>query len=313
MDDSADDPDRSEPGLPPLRPVLSRGTRVPLLTAVLAVAAVIVFWLVGFLPWVLDGFQLDARRYGVSGDGLDRLWLPVPLVAGQLTGLVAFTVVGSVGAMLLPLLFPAVPRSLAVVVTGLTLVAAAVTLTSVTRIAIADRSGNDFASDSRVLDGLVVGVLALVVVGVVVGGAAAWQVGLLPVAVAVLVTQLLSWLSFLELPRPDLVAELTSVVLLGGAFVLSVRRSLAWLVTWPVALVIVWLGPPVTAATSAVAARLRPGQNLDESLGDTYRTGLEVFRLAVGDAPRTWWPQLVALGIGAGWCAVRHRWHRTAG
>lgn len=287
--------------LPPLPPVVALGRAVPLLSLVLAVAAVVAVWVLGFLPWVLDGFHLD-----VPGVDLNEVWLPIPLIAGQLTALIACTVVGSTAAMVLPLLVPAVPRPLAVVVTSLTVIATAVALVSIARISIADESGDDFASDPRVLDGLVVGVLALVVLCVVVGGLASFQIGFLPVAAAVVVTQLLSWITLLKLPHPDLVTELLTVVLLGGAFVVSVLRSPCWVATWPVALVVVWLGVPFGNAMAAVGSRLRPGQNLDESLGDVYRDGLDVFQASVWDSPRTWWPQVVAVGIGVGWLTVRH-------
>lgn len=306
MDDSAPRPDRepASPVLAPLPPVLRGGSRVPLLAAALAAGCAVVFWVVGHLPWVLDGFHVDPRPYG-RGDTLSQLSLPIPLIASQLTALIAFTTVGAIGAMVLPLLFPAIPRPLGVVVSALSLVATAVAVTSIARVALADEPDTGFASDPRVLDGLVVGVLGLVVLCVVVGGLASFQVGFLPIAAAVVVTQLGSWLALLELPRPDLVAQWTTVALLGGAFLVSVRRRLGWIVVWPVALVIVWLGTPIGAATSVIGGRLRPGQNLDDSLGDVYDNGWEVFKIALWDEPRTWWPQVVAVAIGLVWLVVR--------
>lgn len=270
-------------------PGLHGGRQVVVLTAVIAIGTVAVFWILGFLPWVLDGFHPRD----------DELWLPVPLLADQLGALVAFTTVGALGAMALPLLFPVVPRPLAVVVAGLVLIATAFALTAVTR--------SRLSEDPRILDGLMVGVLVLVLVCVLVGGLASFQVGLLPVAAAMVVTQVASWIALLELPGPTRVTELVTVALLAGAFVVSVRRSPAWVAVWPVALFVVWLGPPLSAATTAIAGRLRPGQFLDESLGDVYANGWEVFRSALGEAPRTWWPQVVAVLVGLAWLAVQHR------
>lgn len=310
MDDSA--PATTSETLPALPPVPLASRKIALLTVAMAVGAVLIFWFGGYLPWILDGFRTKDSALGDSGQGLGQLWLPIPLIAGQLAQLIAFTTVGAIAAMLLPLLFPAVPRALSVVVVALTLVTAAMSLSAVARSSLSNQDLDGFASDSRVLDGLVVGVLLLVLGCILVGALASLQVGFLPVAVAVAATQLPSWIGLLELPRAALVTEMLTVALLGAAFVVSIHRWIGWVITWPVALLILWLGPAISAAATAVSARLRPGQNLDMALNDVYAEGWEVFRAALGEAPRTWWPQLVAVLIGLIWLAVQRRRSREA-
>src|SRR5690242_6688884 len=77
--------------------------RDPLLCLVLALLVVVTTWLFGHLPWVLDGFREDGGYTVVGGR------VVIPLFAGELSALVAFTVVGTIAATVLPVFFSGLP------------------------------------------------------------------------------------------------------------------------------------------------------------------------------------------------------------
>lgn len=307
MDDSAP----SEPATRP--PVTLASGRIVAGTCALAVLAALVTWLWGYLPWVLDGFRLDpgaASRSGfVGSQGLDRL--PIPMLAVELVPLVAFTLVGAVTATLLPLVAPTIPKPAAVGVTSLVVVVTVLVLASIARSSLSGAAAGAYASDPRVLDGLFAAVIGIAVLGALLGAAACLQRGFAPIAVAVLLAGLASWLPAAGVTRAW-VLDVATVVLLGGAFVLSVRRSTGWVALWPVALLIVWVTTPATIALQVVEDMLGPGKSNDDHLDEVFSAARQVFGNAFRDVPRTWWPEAVALVIGLLWLAVRSRRARTA-
>ncbi len=309
MDDSAPASESAPPQLLlPSRPA-SR-TRGALLAIGLGALVVSVTWLFGHLPWVVAGFAQDgvAAPGGSSSEGLGGVRIVIPLMAGQINALVAFTAIGVAAATLLPLAFTALPRPVAVIVAALAVGLTTLILTTAARSAISDRAADAFAGDERVLDGLVVGVFGVTVAVGLLGCLGAAQIGLLPLPVAVIVGELPIWLgSFDGLGRDvqDGLHVAASLVLLTAAFVISVRRSSVWAVLWPAALAIIWIATPLGIMTSVFEARLRPAGNVDSQLGDVIDNGLEVFAASFWDAPRTWWPGVVAMGVGLGWILVR--------
>ncbi|MFL6156959.1 MAG: hypothetical protein ACJ72D_12740 [Marmoricola sp.] len=284
--------------------------RNPVLALGLVLLSVVVTWLFGHLPWVLDGFRTD--RSVPSTDGLAGVRIVIPMVAGQLSALVAFTVVGAVSATLLPMLFTDLPRGAAVTLSVIVVAATTLVLTLVARARIEGSAAPGFATDSRVLDGLVVGVFAVAALGALLGALASLQLGFLPVAVAVVVVELPTWFTALGVER-SWIRDVTELVLLAAALVLSLRRSPAWAALWPAALLVVWSGPAVSAGLLTVQTRLRSGQNVDALLGDVLSDGFAVFRAAYWHAPRTWWPPVVALVVGVVWLVVRLRRSRPSG
>ncbi|MET3961415.1 hypothetical protein ABIE44_001349 [Marmoricola sp. OAE513] len=298
MDDSA--PSDTDPFPRVQVPPAWRG---PVLCLLLALLVVVVAWLFGHLPWVLDGFRED------DAGGVAEGRVVIPLFAGELSALVAYTAVGTIAATVLPAFFSGLPRGVAVTLTVLVVAVTTLVLTMTARSAVAGRALDGFDTDDRVLDGLVVGVFAVTAACVVLGALSSLQPGFTPVAAAVVVTQLPSW--FAELGwQSAAVRDVTTAVLLAAALVISVRRSPWWAVLWPLALVIVWSGTPFTAGLLAVQTRLRAGQNVDEQLGDIVANGFDVFGAAYWDASRTWWPWVVAFAAGAVWLVVRHRSRR---
>ncbi|RNL62253.1 hypothetical protein EFK50_10730 [Nocardioides marmoriginsengisoli] len=283
--------------------------RVPILAGGLILLAVLATWLFGHLPWVLDGFRVHDDARG-SATGLASVRLSIPLIAGQLTSLVAFTAIGSIGATLLPLAFPDLPRALAVVLSGLTLAVTTLILTLTARSSISTHAADAFAGDERVLDGLVAGVLLVTAAAGFLGCLASFQIGLLPLATAVVVGQLPVWFGALgaDADLTRLLSRLGALVLLAAAFVISVRRSAGWIVLWPVALAIVWIATPLRIATSGMQDRLRPGAGLNEdNLSDVFAHGRELFRVSFWEAPQAWWPGVVAAGIAVVWLLVVRR------
>jgi hypothetical protein len=285
--------------------------RIPFLALGLVLLAVLATWLFGHLPWVLDGFRNPEDRTGAtSGDGLSAIRLVIPLIAGDLTALVAFTAVGSIGATLLPLAFPDLPRSLAVVLAGLTLAVTMLVLTLTARAAISTHAADGFAGDERVLDGLVVGVFLVTACAGLLGCLASFQIGLLPLAVAVLVGQLPVWIGELgtDTGLNDAAYRVAALVLLAAAFVISVRRTVRWVVLWPVALALVWIAAPLQIATRGMQDRLRPGAGLSsDDIPDVLANGRELFGATLWHAHQTWWPGVVAAAIAVVWVVGRRR------
>ncbi|MCZ4498608.1 MAG: hypothetical protein JWQ74_1161 [Marmoricola sp.] len=304
MDDSApsfrpDDPFRTGRGWTP---------RTPFLTAGLALLTVVAAWILGYLPWVIDGFRLSGRSSALLGEeGLDGVRLVIPLIAGELNALIAFATLGAVAATLLPLAFVELPRMLSVVVAALVLALTTLVLTFVARSSIADHVPGAFSGDERVLDGLVLGVFAITFVAGLVGCIASFQVGFLPVATALAVAQLPVWLGHLGdgSAGRGVVHDLVALVMLTSAFVISVRRSAKWMVLWPLALAIVWAATPAQIGIGAMADRLRPGAGLQHNLSDVFASGYDVFRASFWEAPQSWWPGVVAAGLGVVWVLVR--------
>lgn len=294
------------------RSVGPRDLRLPLLWAALVVMAVLCTWILGHLPWVMDGFRTGSARdvAGGSAEGLSGVRLAVPLVAGRITDLVAFTAIGAIVATMLPLVFPDLPRTSAVITCWLTVAATTLATTFSSRSGIASHAADAFAGDQRVLDGLVTGVLLTALLAAVLGCAASLQIGLLPLATAVLVGQLPIWLGALLGDRgtADVAYRVLAVVMLTAAFVLSVRRSLGWIVLWPVALALVWTATPLQIATGRLQDRLRPASGVNGSnLGDVFADARGVFRASYWHAHQVWWPGVVAVVLAVGWVLLRRR------
>lgn len=308
MDDSVPAPVPVHPA--PARPGLPGRARTALLGLALAMMTAATAWLLGHLPWVLSGFSWPTTQgapVGSSTEGLAGVRLAIPLVAQFLPSLVAFTAIGAVAATLLPLLLTTRESGHRLPAVAVSVVTVLVTVTVVTWLArrsIETHAADAFAGDPRVLHGLVLVVAATTLVGALLGTLASLQVGLLPLAAAVVAGQLAPWLEgFLvghdhgpgALHTVDRVGDVLVLVLLTGAFVLSVRRSAAWAVTWPVAIAIFWVATPFRVMTVYLAGQLRPSAGLPGSLPDILRGGLDVFRASFWEAPQARWPWIAAL------------------
>jgi hypothetical protein len=312
MDDSGEVEVQSAPG----------GTPLPVLALGLVALTVVTAWLFGNLPWVVSGFSWPTTRgarVGSSSEGLAGVRLAIPLVAAFLSSLVAFTAIGSVAAALLPLVLTTRSSGHRLASVGLvlaTLVATTTVVTLLARRTIEEHAADAFAGDPRVLRGLVLVVLATSAVGALLGTLASLQVGFLPLAAAVAAGQLPEWLRGFVVDHHSLdgharlvehIAEWLLLVVMTVAFVLSVRRSLAWVLLWPVAVGLIWVAVPFRVMTDSLAVQLRPSAGLPGTLPDILRGGLEVFRASFWAAPQPRWPWLVAVLLAGVWCVVE-RW-----
>lgn len=320
MDDSAsprDDsaPERTPGSTPDEHPPTGRqvlhGAGLAVLTAVTA-------WLFGSLPWVVSGFSWSSNEsasVGSSAEGLAGVRLTIPLVSGFLSSLIAFTVIGAVAASLLPLVLttrtgqrrPAV----ALVLAALAVTTIAVTLLA--RSTIEDHAAGAFAGDSRVLLGLVLVVLSTTAAAALLGTLASLQIGFLPLAAGLTAGQIPVWVEGFLVDRStdvDAVATAEQVshwlvlVVLLVAFVLSVRRSAAWMLLWPVAIAMVWVAVPFRVMTTQLSDQLRPSAGLPDTLPDILQAGVDVFRASFWEAHQARWPWVAAVLLALVWMAV---------
>jgi hypothetical protein len=281
----------------------------------LAILTAVTAWLFGHLPWVVSGFSwptTEAAPVGSSTEGLAGVRLTIPLVATFLPSLIAFTAIGSVAAALLPLVFTTKAGmrmpALAVALTALALTTVAITFSA--RDSIDSRASDAFAGDPRVLKGLVLVVLGTAAIGALLGALASVQVGFLPLAAALAAGQVPVWVSaFLvdHVHGVDAVrtAEQASnwlvLVILLTAFVLSVRRSAAWMLLWPVAIAMLWVATPFRVMTTQLAGQLRPSSGLPDSLPDILDGAVDVFRASFWEAHQARWPWVVAVLLALVW------------
>ena len=252
---------------------------------VLAPAAGLTWWVVGFLFWLLDG---------LGGPGLRQLL--IPLITPALGALVVGGVVGGVAAGLLTAAGPRDRRAQSVLATlGGTALALVATL--VASSAALDRvPAGDFAADSRVVTGLTIVAVLATSVG--------WGVGVLAgvgrpglgVALAVLSGMAPSWLSGVTLavlpPTQTGLAVLGRVwswvglaVLAAALVTVGVRPAVRW-AWWPLLVAVVWFSGPVLTALAYLTPMLRPGAGLPGTLPDSLAAAWQVFQAASSPLPR---------------------------
>jgi len=320
MMSAMDDPEA--PGSRAPEESASDRTPLPVLAVGLVVLTVVTTWLFGDLPWVVSGFSWPTTRaapVGSSTEGLAGVRLTIPLVAAFLSSLVAFTAVGSVAAALLPLVLTTRSSGHRLAAVGLTLATLVATTMAVTlhaRRTIEEHAADAFAGDPRVLRGLVLVVFGTAAVGALLGTLASLQVGFLPLAAAVAAGQLPEWLRGFLVDRRSLDhharlvdgnAEWLVLVVMLVAFVLSVRRTVAWALLWPVAVALIWVAVPFRVMTDSLAVQLRPSAGLPGTLPDILRGGLETFRASFWQAPQPRWPWLVAALLAGLWCVLERQ------
>ena len=296
-----------------------------LLATGLAVLTAVTCWLFGHLPWVVSGFSWSTTRtapVGSSSEGLAGVRLTIPLVAAFLPSLVAFTTIGAVSATLLPLVLTtrAGDRLPALAVATASLLVTTVVVTVSARSTIRAHASDAFAGDTRVLQGLVLVVAGATLAGGVLGALSSVQIGFLPMAAALAAGQLPTWVAgFLvghdhgagATRAAEHLSDALALVTLAAAFVLSVRRSAAWMLLWPLAIAIYWTSTPFRVMTTWLAPQLRPSSGLPDALPDLLRGGLDVFRASFWEAHQARWPWLLALVVALGWYAVEQGVRRT--
>ncbi|MGY1689695.1 hypothetical protein [Geodermatophilus sp. SYSU D01105] len=258
--------------------------------------AALAWWVVGYLPWLLDGVGRAAP-------------LALPLRAALLTALVLGAVAGGVLAGLAGLLARPGSGGRALLATGCgTALAVVVCLTQ--SVAWAGR-GSGFDADQRVLTAL-----SAVVVGTTL---LAWGLGSLAVlgrpgagvALGVVAGVLPGWLTSVVLAVLPLQALSTVGTLavwgqaaaLAGALVAAGVRPPARLALWPVVLLVAWFVGPALTAVTYLEPSLRPGVGLPRGLGDALAGAEQVFWLSASPLVRQLLPWVVAV-VGAVFLAV---------
>lgn len=287
---------------------VGRAQRVP--SAALMPLAAMVWWGVGYLPWITTGLGSPlSGSEPPGGAGVGGARLAVPLTASSMSQLVLGALVGGVVAGMLGLVARPGHRLRAAVAT-LTGVGVAVTVTGGQAVLAAHTSApGGFAADRRVLAGLCVVLALTALVGWMFGACATLGRAGTGIALAVLAGATPQWLSssLTQLidtsPFGQLDARGTTMVWLGGAIlavalaVIGVRppSRLMW---WPVALLVAWTVSPVLTAVSYLEQLIRPGSGLPRFLGDAVQGDVQVLSSAALLGARSLAPWVAAIAIG---------------
>ena len=268
------------------------GVRVYGALALMVPLCVVVFWILGFLPWVLGGFTLPVGEARGAGAGLAGVRLAVPLVAGRLPELVASALLGGVLAGMVPIAFPRVPRLLAVVLAGSVVLGATSAVLVSSRASLEQHASVQFAADQRVVEGLVLAVVCAATLGLAVGLVATVRHGLVAVAAGLASAALPPWLAALLGVEVGLLTQVVAAVALLVGLLVSVHRTRWSALWWPPAFALAWLGAPLAAAAAAVAVRLRPGG--DAGVAELVHRAGHVLAASAGPADQPWWPWAAA-------------------
>jgi hypothetical protein len=266
--------------------------------------AAVVWWLVGFLPWILDSLLWPATVPGAPTGTLPA----IPLLAGQLGVLVLGGLTGGIAAGLLCLTQPRArrPKAAAFTVAGLALGVFVVLLQAAS--SLRDASGID--GDSRALVGLSAVTVVAAAIGWFLGSAAVFGRPGGGVALGGLSAVVPGWLSslgFVFVDRSqDYVVGPTWAWFTWwvGAAVLALAtvggRPLSRLAWWPLILLLAWfIGPALTAA-GYVEAYLRGGTGVPQLLADALAAAWQVFGQASLPTNRSLLPWLFAILVAAG-------------
>lgn len=265
-------------------------------TLALMPLAAIVWWTVGFLPWILDG--LGRSVFGV---------IVVPLYAGNVSTMVLGSGLGGLAAGLVALLGRGSAGRSAVAAGAGAAIAAGVSLVQASSV-VHNPSPDNFSTDNRVLTGLIVVTVVVTLIGLGwgllalagrtgSGMALAGPAGTVPfwitsVLVAAGATSPDSYLFGNALGR------WTGAVLLAAALVSIGIVPVARLVWWPVAVVLAWLVAPTLTAAGYAEQLLRPGLP-SEMVGETVSAAWQVWRMAAALDARPLTPWIVAVVVAA--------------
>ena len=283
------------------------------------------WWVVGALPWIVDGVGSRSPRTWASdvatGSATDGYISLLPFTTARLGLLVTLTLVGGAVATFATLwLRPREGRRLAsaalAVVGALTAAAYAMPQSAgATR-----QLGNDFDRDDRVL----LGVLAVAVVGTLLGlalGLVVVLAGPVPRALAgaALAVALGGWVSALlaalgAAPSGGLLpwGPVAVGVVVGMALVGLELRPARLVTVWVFALAVVLVGTAAQTAFGYLAALLRPRSGLPTGFRDHLEATRDVFLLALRPEHQMWWTYAVAAAVGViGSTVARRRAART--
>jgi len=292
-------------------------SRVLVLVAALAVLG---WWILGYLPWLVSGLQVSAGAgaMGSSAEGTSGLVMPLPFVASALPELVACGIVGGVVAGLLPIAVTHVSRALVVLEVWAVVVVTALIAAAITAQQVRHAASGLFAADSRVLAGLGAAFFAALALGLLAGSISVHWHGFTAIAAALVAGTMRTWVAaFVPPGRLDAstiswIAAVLVALVLGAGLVVSVHRSRTALLAWPVALAVLWLTGPALTAVNYLTALLRPSSGLPGTLHEHLRAAGDVFGQAIGHTHPSFLAVAVALAAGAASVVHHHRRSGTA-
>jgi hypothetical protein len=280
--------------------VARRAPRRPPVWALLPLAAV-VWWLVGFLPWILDSLVWPAPFADAPSGPLRA----IPLVAGSLGVLVLGALTGGIAAGLLCLCAPRAGRGKAAVFTFAGLALGVVVVLVQAAGTLRDVGGID--GDSRAVVGLSVVTVLTAVTGWLLGSAAVFGRPGAGVALGALSAVVPGWLSSLAFVFVDRNQEYllgpgwasftgwVGAAVLGLALVtVGVRPPSRW-AWWPLIVLLAWFIGPALTATGYVEVYLRGGIDVPRMLADALAAAWQVFGQASLPANRDLLPWLCAI------------------
>jgi len=283
-----------------LTPARERTTWRSLPPLALVPLAAAVWWVVGFLPWILDGLgpRLPAGESAPT--------MTIPLLAGHVGELVLGAGLGGAAAGL--------SSRLGTGSQGLRAGACAVGVAGALFVTVLQSrhvvGGSIFLStDVRVTNGLSVLVMLTALVGLglgllamtgpvglglgiatVAGAVPAWLAGVL-LAVGVADSGSAVWVN--DVGRWAAAASLVVALVTIGV------RPAVRLVAWPGAVLLAWLVGPTLTAASYMEVYLRPGMGMADMWGDGLSAAADVWRMAASLDARPLAPWITAIVVAA--------------
>ena len=258
----------------------------------------LVWWVIGFLPWILSGLT-----YGPGGTRS-----ALPLVGADLSPVVIGGGLGGLAAGAVVLLDrgPWVRRLVAVV--GGVATAAIITLLQSLAVLRNPVPGN-FSTADRVLAGLSLTLVVMTLVGVawgllVLAGPVgqgltlAGAAGALPVWTST-VLDLLGVERQSDLLHSGAVVRWLGAALLAAGLVRIGLRPAARLAWWPVAVVLAWIVGPTVTASGYLSGALRPGTPSSELLDFYVPAAWQVWKAAGTLEARPLTPWIAAIAVAA--------------
>lgn len=266
--------------------------------------AALAWWVVGFLPWLLDGATLDAPPEN------EVSIVALPLFAGGLSTLVLGAGVGGLAAGLTCRLFSG--RS----VVRAAMCAAGVAIALVVALFQSRNGITDEVSDDRVVNGMTIIVIVMTVAGVGVGllcltGRVGLGVALAAVAGAVPVWLMkvfsaLGVSSMGAVQNADELSRWVGAAVLAAALVVIGLRPTVRALAWIGAVLLAWCIAPTITAAGYAEVFIRPG--LGGFWSDHFSATMDVWQQAVSLDMRPLTPWVVAVAVAAAvslWLASR--------
>jgi hypothetical protein len=284
------------------------------------------WWVVGALPWIVDGLGASSPRYwvadAVTGEASGGYITLLPFRAAFLPLLLALTLVGGAAAGLSARWVRRdAGRPVATGIASAVGALAAIAYTVAQSAGATRQLGSDFDRDDRVLVGVVVVAVAGGLLGLVLGLCMAHArpvvAALAGAPVAVAVGAWTTRLVVVALGPDDAgsVVQWTSAATVGlvagiglarlGAT--TARRLWAWVAVTAVVVVV----QSALTAFEHLAGRLRTGAGLPGALRELAGEARGVFLDALSPAHQSWWWLVVAVGVGLAGAPLARRAHAS--